>query len=52
MSQMPQMMQEEQKETEKRLRDNVKWLMTDSATWLKNLKERNRQLNRVSFRVR
>jgi len=46
-----QQRQEKQKETEKHLRDNVKWMMADSETWLKNLEERMGQLDKVESRV-
>ena len=43
-----QQQQEKRKDTEKHLRDNVKWMMADSETWLKNLEERLGHLDRVS----
>lgn len=36
------------KEVEQQLREHVKWLATDSDTWLKNLQERLDQLGRIS----
>jgi len=39
--------QRQQKETEKQLRNNVKWMMADSETWLKSLEQRLHQLDRV-----
>lgn len=35
-------------EIEKLLRDNIKWMMADSESWVKSLKEREAQLDRVS----
>lgn len=36
------------KEVEQQLREHVKWLATDSETWLKDLRERIEQLDRIS----
>lgn len=40
--------QSDMKEVEQQLREQVKWLATDSETWLKDLRERIQQLDRIS----
>jgi len=44
-----QELQEKRKDTEKHLRDTMKWLMSDSESWLSSLIERLSHLDRVSL---
>ena len=44
-----QVAQEKRKETEKHLRDNIKWMMADVENWLKTLDEMMKRMDKVSY---